>query len=253
MQVHGIAAEFAWDELEVPEGSVVVGDPPRQGLFPDVLKQIAGCGPARIVYLSCDPATLARDLKRFRNCGFELKQVQGFDLFPQTPHVEAVASPWFENDVNFPLDEWVFVSFTRNPTTGYSELRMNGHLVGEQPNIAGVRVFGGSSVTLRLNGPAVGWLGLYDKALAHREEHTREIDTREEFMEWFTAPDGEPTPIHAGFAMTHFCGDRDLEEQIKAELGVTVLCEPIDGDPEPGTCPFSGKPSPRRVVWGKSY
>ncbi|HBZ96432.1 MAG TPA: proline--tRNA ligase [Phycisphaerales bacterium] len=95
--------------------------------------------------------------------------------------------------------------------------------------------------------------GLYDRALAHREDHTREIDTREEFTEWFTAPDGDPTPIHAGFAMTHFCGDRALEEQIKSELGVTVLCEPIDDDPEPGTCPFSGKPSPRRVVWGKSY
>ncbi|MDG1898754.1 MAG: His/Gly/Thr/Pro-type tRNA ligase C-terminal domain-containing protein, partial [Phycisphaerales bacterium] len=94
--------------------------------------------------------------------------------------------------------------------------------------------------------------GLYDRALAHRTEHTREIDSKEEFYEWFTAPEGEPTPIHAGFAMSHFCGDREVEERIKSELGVTVLCEPL-GDAEPGTCPFTGQPSPRRVFWGKSY
>jgi len=95
--------------------------------------------------------------------------------------------------------------------------------------------------------------GLYDRALAHREEHTREFDSKEEFVEWFTSPAGDPTPIHAGFAKTHFCGDRELEEQIKSDLGVTVLCEPLDDVAEPGTCPFSGKPSPRLVWWGKSY
>lgn len=95
--------------------------------------------------------------------------------------------------------------------------------------------------------------GLFDKALAFREEHTRDIDSKEEFEAFFAAPDGEPTPIHAGFARTHFCGDRALEEQIKNDLGVTVRCIPLEDEPQPGTCPFTGQPSPQRLVWGKSY
>jgi prolyl-tRNA synthetase len=95
--------------------------------------------------------------------------------------------------------------------------------------------------------------GLFDKALAFREEHTRDIDSKEEFEAFFAAPEGEPTPIHAGFARTHFCGDRELEEQIKNDLGVTVRCIPLEEDAEAGTCPFTGQPSERRLVWGKSY
>jgi prolyl-tRNA synthetase len=94
--------------------------------------------------------------------------------------------------------------------------------------------------------------GLYDRALAFREEHSRVIDDADEFRAFFQAPDGEPTPPHGGFAWTHFCGDEAVEEQISAELGVTVRCIPF-GDDEPGTCPFSGKPSPKRVVWAKAY
>jgi prolyl-tRNA synthetase len=98
--------------------------------------------------------------------------------------------------------------------------------------------------------------GLLSRAMAHRTANTRSIDTEAEFKAWFAAPavaEGQPTPMHAGFAMTHFCGDPAIEERIKDELGVTVRCIPIDGDAEPGTCPFSGKPSARRVVWAKSY
>ena len=98
--------------------------------------------------------------------------------------------------------------------------------------------------------------GLLARAVDHRRANTRRIDTEAEFREWFAAPavaEGQPTPMHAGFAMTHFCGDPAIEERIKDELGVTVRCIPIDGDAEPGTCPFSGKPSARRVVWAKSY
>ena len=51
----------------------------------------------------------------------------------------------------------------------------------------------------------------------------------------------------------HFCGDREIEEQIKNDMGVTVRCIPLDEDAEPGTCPFTGQPSDRRLVWGKSY
>ncbi len=94
------------------------------------------------------------------------------------------------------------------------------------------------------------------RARAFRTEHTRDIDTKDEFYAFFTPPKQKdpnaPTPIHGGFAMTHFSGDVAVEKQIKDDLGVTVRCIPL-ADGEPGTCPFSGKPSAKRVVWAKSY
>ena len=96
---------------------------------------------------------------------------------------------------------------------------------------------------------------LLARARAHRAAHTRNIDTQEEFYAYFTAPTTEanqPTPIHGGFAMTHFCGDVELEKKIKNDLSVTVRCIPLETT-EPGTCPFTGKPSRTRVVWAKSY
>ena len=96
---------------------------------------------------------------------------------------------------------------------------------------------------------------LYERALQHREQQTRSIDTKEEFYEYFTAPrvaENAPTPIHGGFALTHFSGDVAVERQIKDELSVTVRCIPFDKS-EPGICPFSGKPSPQRVIWAKAY
>ena len=104
--------------------------------------------------------------------------------------------------------------------------------------------------------------GLLARAKTYRDEHTRVIDDKDEFYAFFT-PEREgdeknPTPIHGGFAMTHFSGDVALEEQIKNDLAVTVRCIPTEGQglpgqDEPGTCPFTGKPSPGRVVWAKSY
>jgi tRNA/tmRNA/rRNA uracil-C5-methylase (TrmA/RlmC/RlmD family) len=69
----------------------VVVDPPRIGLGEAVAERIAGFEPERIVYLSCDPATLARDLSVFKYCGYRLIATECFDLFPQTPHVEMLA------------------------------------------------------------------------------------------------------------------------------------------------------------------
>ena len=71
---------------------VLLMDPPRVGLEPTVRDAIASAGPARLVYVSCDPATLARDLRVFRAAGYKLKSVRALDLFPQTPHVEVVAT-----------------------------------------------------------------------------------------------------------------------------------------------------------------
>lgn len=98
--------------------------------------------------------------------------------------------------------------------------------------------------------------GLFERAAAFRSAHTRDIDTKDEFYAYFTAPatkdPNDPTPIHAGFAMTHFSGDVDVEKTIKDDLGVTVRCIPL-AESEAGTCPFTGKPSKKRVVWAKSY
>ena len=70
---------------------VIVLDPPRSGLERRAAEELAELGATRIVYLSCDPATLARDLAVLRDhAGYRLTRAQGFDLFPQTAHVEAL-------------------------------------------------------------------------------------------------------------------------------------------------------------------
>ena len=97
--------------------------------------------------------------------------------------------------------------------------------------------------------------GLFQRAKAFRKEHTRRIDTKEEFYAFFRAEreqENVPTPIHGGFALTHFSGDVTLEEKIKNDLSVTVRCIPLEKS-EAGICPFTGKPSAQRVVWAKAY
>ena len=69
----------------------VVVDPPRAGLGEAVAERIADFEPERIIYLSCDPATLARDLSVLVHRGYRLIGAECFDLFPQTPHVEVLA------------------------------------------------------------------------------------------------------------------------------------------------------------------
>jgi 23S rRNA (uracil1939-C5)-methyltransferase len=70
---------------------VVVADPPRAGFHPKALAALAALAPARIVYVSCNPATLARDVGTLVQAGYRLEWVQPVDMFPQTPHIEAVA------------------------------------------------------------------------------------------------------------------------------------------------------------------
>ena len=69
---------------------VVVVDPPRAGLHPRVVARVAELEPNRIVYVSCNPATLARDLKDFAALGWHAAEVTPYDMFPQTPHIECV-------------------------------------------------------------------------------------------------------------------------------------------------------------------
>ena len=82
-----IAAKLESDGLR-PD--VVTVDPPRKGLAPAVIASVAAMGPEKVVYVSCDPATLGRDVKIFREFGYEAKRAAAVDMFPGTAHVETV-------------------------------------------------------------------------------------------------------------------------------------------------------------------
>ncbi len=69
----------------------VIVDPPRSGCGPDVIRRIVSLRPERLVYVACDPATLARDAKTITDSDYSLVEVQPLDLFPQTYHIESVA------------------------------------------------------------------------------------------------------------------------------------------------------------------
>ena len=69
----------------------IVVDPPRKGMSPDAIDAMVSMQPPRIVYVSCDPGTLARDVKLLTQHGYTLTQALAVDMFPQTPHVETVA------------------------------------------------------------------------------------------------------------------------------------------------------------------
>ena len=94
---------------------------------------------------------------------------------------------------------------------------------------------------------------LLGRAKAFRDANMVKIDSREEFTRFFTPANAEKPEIHGGFALCHFCGDAAIEQRVKDELNVTVRCIPTDMPSEPGTCLFTGKPSPRRVVFAKAY
>jgi 23S rRNA (uracil1939-C5)-methyltransferase len=74
-----------------PHLDLIMLDPPRQGIGRDVLQWISNLHSPRILYLSCDPTTLARDLTILRQYGYRLDRLQPFDLLPQTYHLEALA------------------------------------------------------------------------------------------------------------------------------------------------------------------
>lgn len=74
----------------VQEATVIV-DPPRTGLSPEALSGLTAAAPPRVVYVSCDPATLARDSRRLLDAGYDLAALTLFDMFPNTAHIEGVA------------------------------------------------------------------------------------------------------------------------------------------------------------------
>lgn len=90
-------ASFLCDTVEalapsLSDVDIAFLNPPRKGCEPTVLSSIAACKPRKIIYISCDPATLARDAAILHNLGYSMETVQPFDMFPQTSHVECVAN-----------------------------------------------------------------------------------------------------------------------------------------------------------------
>jgi len=90
VELYEAPANQVLPQVEVPQDVMIV-DPPRSGLDRQTMDAILGLEPKVLVYISCDPATLARDAKRLTMGGFLLKQITPFDLFPQTYHIESIS------------------------------------------------------------------------------------------------------------------------------------------------------------------
>ncbi len=90
VHVHHRAVETYVQRTRLDAFGTVVVDPPRTGLAPEVTTALVGARVPRVVYVSCDPATLARDVRLFVDGGYTVHDVRAFDLFPRTAHVETV-------------------------------------------------------------------------------------------------------------------------------------------------------------------
>ena len=117
-----IAAKLESDGLR-PD--VVTVDPPRKGLAPEVIASVAAMGPEKVVYVSCDPATLGRDVKIFREFGYEAKRAAAVDMFPGTAHVETV----------------VLLSRETNPLTVEVRMEVETGEVKEHPTYKGIQEY----------------------------------------------------------------------------------------------------------------
>ncbi len=84
-------AERVGDTLRGERADLVVVDPPRPGLHPKAMAALLSAAPPHLIYVSCNPATLARDLQKLIEAGYTLEAVQSLDMFPHTFHIEAVA------------------------------------------------------------------------------------------------------------------------------------------------------------------
>ncbi|MEM9445292.1 MAG: proline--tRNA ligase [Verrucomicrobiota bacterium] len=98
---------------------------------------------------------------------------------------------------------------------------------------------------------------IYQRALEFRKVHTHMIESKEEFYEYFTPKKKDKPEIHGGFAVAHWNGSSEVEEQIKNDLKVTIRCIPFKDNPdfptEPGKCIFTGEASAQPVIFAKAY
>ena len=94
---------------------------------------------------------------------------------------------------------------------------------------------------------------LYERALKFREANSPKIDNKEQFISYFTPKDNDKPEIHGGFAQCHWCESADCETSLTEGLKVTIRCIPLEAKEEDGKCIVCGKPSKRRVIFGKAY
>jgi prolyl-tRNA synthetase len=94
---------------------------------------------------------------------------------------------------------------------------------------------------------------LYQRAKVYRDAHTRIVDDRGDFYDFFTPENSDKPEIHGGFALSHWCGSEACESKIKEDLTVTIRCLPHGTEKEQGPCICCGAPSPQRVVFAKAY
>jgi 23S rRNA (uracil1939-C5)-methyltransferase len=88
--VRAVVADFLRSGKEKLRPGLVVVDPPRSGLGETVVQSLVGLGAQRMTYISCDPATVSRDLAGLHGAGYRIEQAHLVDLFPQTYHLESV-------------------------------------------------------------------------------------------------------------------------------------------------------------------
>ncbi len=91
LHVRHLSVESYLQRRDVQSPDTLVIDPPRTGMSKEAMSGILGLKVPRVVYVSCDPATLARDVRRFAEVGYRLDHIEAFDLFPNTAHVETLA------------------------------------------------------------------------------------------------------------------------------------------------------------------
>ena len=85
------SAEAIFEEIDFPpEDTTILIDPPRAGCSQEFLDQLFQFSPTSCIYISCEPATQMRDLQKFKQAGYNVKDIQPFDLFPQTRHLECI-------------------------------------------------------------------------------------------------------------------------------------------------------------------
>ena len=96
---------------------------------------------------------------------------------------------------------------------------------------------------------------LLERALAFRDEHTREIHSADDFYAFFTPENKDQPEIHGGFALGHWGGSAEDEEALQKESKVTIRCIPSDTGlrGESGVCVITGKPAEGRVIFAKAY
>jgi 23S rRNA (uracil1939-C5)-methyltransferase len=84
------AVRAAVEDITVREADIIIVDPPRTGMSAEALQKVMALKPSRLIYVSCDVATLARDSKKIVDAGYAIERADAFDMFPNTPHVETV-------------------------------------------------------------------------------------------------------------------------------------------------------------------